>query len=67
MPDAWTGLLVGKMHNKKITYGMLASSVGENVRYVPVELNDARKPANAEERFTAALDELIAEKSAQSE
>ena len=67
MPDAWTGLLVGKMHNKKITYGMLASRLGVTKGYVSMVLNGARKPANAEERFTAAFDELIAEKSAQSE
>lgn len=58
MPDAWTGLLVGKMHNKKITYGMLASRLGVTKGYVSMVLNGARKPANAEERFTAALDEL---------
>ena len=46
---------------------MLASRLGVTKGYVSMVLNGARKPANAEERFTAALDELIAEKSAQSE
>lgn len=39
MPDAWTGLLVGKMHNKKITYGMLASRLGVTKGYVSMVLN----------------------------
>ena len=28
MPDAWTGVLVGKMHNKGVTYEALAAQLG---------------------------------------
>ena len=62
MPAQWTGELVGKMHNHRITYEELAVSLNVTKSYVSMVLNGARNPANAKERFNAALDELIAEK-----
>ena len=43
MPDAWTGVLVGKMHNKGVTYDELAAQLGVSKGYVSMVLNGARK------------------------
>lgn len=61
MPKDWTGDLVGLMHTHRITNKMLANHMGLTDRYVSMVLNGHREPPDAEERFRAALDELIAE------
>lgn len=55
MPDAWTGVLVGKMHNKGVTYDELAAQLGVSKGYVSMVLNGARKPADARQRFNDAF------------
>lgn len=60
--DKWTGELIGKMHNHKVTLQELADHMGMTKGYVSMILNCQRKPPNAEERFNAALNELIAAK-----
>lgn len=60
MPDAWTGVLVGKMHNKGVTYDALAAQLGVTKSYVSMVLNGARKPANACQRFNEAFNAIIA-------
>lgn len=60
--DKWTGELIGKMHNHKVTLQELADQMGMTKGYVSMILNCQRKPPNAEERFNAALDEIIAAK-----
>ena len=62
MPDKWTGEIVGKMHNFRITYDDLASSIGCTKSYISMVLNGKRTPANAEQMFRKAVDKLIAEK-----
>ena len=59
MPDAWTGVLVGKMHNKGVTYDGLAAELGVSKAYVSMVLNGARKPANARQRFNDAFNRII--------
>lgn len=61
MPKDWTGDLVGLMHTHRITNKMLANHMGLTDRYVSMVLNGHREPPDAEQRFRAALDELIAE------
>lgn len=61
MPEKWTGELIGKMHNNKITYDKLAKQLGVTKAYVSMVLNGARNPAEAKERFERALTELIPE------
>ena len=61
MPKKWTGDLVGLMHNHKITIQMLADKLGVTNRYASMVLNGHREPAGAEERFRAAVDDLIAD------
>ena len=56
----WIGSLVGKMHRHKITKSMLADHLGISREYVSMVLNGHREPSDAEERFTRAVDEIIA-------
>lgn len=63
MPAQWTGDLIGKMHNYRITRKQLAEHLGLNEKYVLHILNGRCSPENAEKRFEEALDELIAQKS----
>lgn len=58
----WTGNLVGLMHNEKITNIQLAEKLGVTDRYVSMVLNGHREPDGAEQRFRAAVDELIQER-----
>lgn len=60
MPDAWTGVLIGKMHNKGVTYDALAAQLGVTKSYVSMVLNGARKPANARQRFNDAFNAIVA-------
>ena len=51
----------------RITNNDLAQKLGITKTYVSMILSGERNPPNAEQTFRTALDELIAEKSAQSE
>jgi hypothetical protein len=62
MPAQWTGDMVGKMHNNRVTMTQLAERLGVTKAYVCMVLNGHRSPKGAEQRFMAALDELIKEK-----
>lgn len=62
MPDAWTGVLVGKMHNKGVTYDELAEQLGVSKGYVSMVLNGARKPADARQRFNDAFAAIVESK-----
>ena len=43
MPDAWTGVLVGKMHNKGVTYEALAAQLGVTNAVTPGQTDFAEK------------------------
>lgn len=62
MPAQWTGDLVGKMHNNGVAKVELANKLGVTKAWVSMVLNGHRSPKDAEQRFNAALDELIREK-----
>ena len=62
MPDAWTGVLVGKMHNKGVTHDELAAQLGVSKGYVSMVLNGARKPADARQRFNDAFAAIVESK-----
>ena len=64
MPEKWTGELVGRMHINCITIKELAKHMGIRLEYASMVLNGRRSPSGARERFTQALDELIALKEA---
>lgn len=62
MPAQWTAEIVGKLHAHKVTQGQLAACLQVTPEYVSMVLNGSRRPKNAQERFTAAVEELIAQK-----
>ena len=59
MIPKWTGHLVGKMHNNKVTNIELAAKLGNTPDYISMVLNGKRTPKGARERFEAAVDEII--------
>ncbi len=64
MPAQWTGEIVGKLHANRIPQNKLAAHMGLTPEYVSMVLNGKREPQNAELVFRAALEKLIAEKTA---
>ena len=63
MPEAWTGNLIGKMHNKGITYDDLAAEMGVGKAYISMILNGKRKPPEIRKRMETALEMAIRRKS----
>ena len=59
MKEPWTGDLIGKMHTLEVTQDELAEELGITKSYVSMILNGARSPADAKERFQAALDAIL--------
>lgn len=59
MPEKWTGNLIGKMHNEKITYDEVAAELGVTKAYVSMLLNGTRKPPNIQKRMEAAVNSII--------
>ena len=64
MPEAWTGNLIGKMHNNDITYDELAEEMGVTKSYISMILNGKRKPPGIRKRMECALDSAIHKKNA---
>lgn len=62
MPEAWTGYLIGKMHNHGITYGDLGAKLGITNQYISLILNGFRNPSGIREKMENAVDDLIQEK-----
>lgn len=67
MPEKWTGDLIGKMHNNRITYQELAEEAGITKAYLSMMLNGARNPAKAEEKLNEALSRILERRSNDSE
>ena len=59
MPEKWTGRLIGRMHNERITNEQLANEMGVNKAYISMILNGKRKPPNIQKRMEAALGAII--------
>lgn len=59
MPEEWTGRLVGKMHNERITYEELANELGVTRSYVSMILNGKRSPGGIRQRMEEAVDRLV--------
>lgn len=61
MSAQWTGDIISKLHIYHIKKKQLAERVGVTPEYLSMVLNGHRSPPDAEQRFRAALDALIAE------
>lgn len=59
MPEAWTGNLIGKMHNKGITYDDLAEEMGVTKSYISMILNGKRKPPGIRGRMDTAISTIV--------
>lgn len=55
MVEKWTGRLVGRMHNERVTYDDLAAEMGVTKSYVSMILNGRRKPDGIKDRMEAAF------------
>lgn len=62
MPAQWTAEIVGQMHMFRIAKKDLAKQLDMTPEYISKVLNGHCAPPGAEERFRAALNELIAQK-----
>lgn len=62
MPEKWTGRLIGKMHNNKITFNDLAAELGVSKTYVSMILNGRRSPDGIRGRMESAVDRIIERK-----
>ena len=59
MPETWTGNLIGKMHNKDVTYDELAEEMGVTKSYVSMILNGHRRPPDIRNRMEVAFNRII--------
>ena len=59
MNEKWTGVLIGKMHNERITYLDLANEMSVTKSYISMILNGARKPKGIEKRMKDAFDSIL--------
>ena len=55
MPEKWTGDLVGRMHNAKITQQDIANELGTTKAYISMILNGSKTPNNAQQRLEDAF------------
>lgn len=62
MPEKWTGELVGKMHNFKITQEDIAREMGTTKAYISMILNGSKTPKNAEKRLNDAFESAYRKK-----
>ena len=67
MPEKWTGVLIGKMHNARVSYDDLAAELGLTKGYLAMILNGARKPPNAKALLNAAFDAVVERRSREKE
>ena len=65
MPEKWTGDIVALLHLYRITKLELSLKLGCTAEWVSMVLNGKRSPEGAEEKFRAAVAELIKEREAQ--
>lgn len=59
MPEKWTGRLVGRMHNEKISATELAEEMCVTKSYMSMILQGRRKPPDIQKRCEAALQRII--------
>ena len=59
MPEKWTGDLIGRMHNARVTLEELGNEMGVSKPYVSMILNGLRRPKGAQERFETAFENIV--------
>ena len=59
MNEKWTGNLVGKMHNERVTYQDMADEMSVTKSYISMILNGSRKPKGIKERMEEAFASVV--------
>lgn len=59
MKEKWTGDLIGKMHNERVTYQDMAEEMSVTKSYISMVLNGSRKPKGIRERMESAFASVI--------
>lgn len=59
MPEKWTGRLIGRLHNERITYEDLSNEMGCTKAYISMILNGVRKPEGIRKRMEDAVNSII--------
>lgn len=59
MNEKWTGQLVGRMHNERVTFQEIAEELGVTKSYVSMILNGSRKPKGIKERMETAFSNIV--------
>lgn len=59
MNEKWTGTLIGKMHNERVTYQDLADEMSVTKSYISMILNGSRKPKGIEKRMEDAFSSVL--------
>lgn len=59
MVEKWTGRLVGRMHNERVTYDDLAEELGIKKAYISMILNGKRNPPGIRERIETAFNAVL--------
>lgn len=60
MPEKWTGDLIGRMHNERVTAADLAAELGCTKAYISMIFHGARAPEGAQERLETAFEAILA-------
>lgn len=58
-PERWTGRLVGKMHNERVTLQDMADEMGVTRSYVSQVLNGKKTPSGARDRLEIAFESIL--------
>ena len=67
MNEKWTGVLIGKMHNERVSFVDLADEMGVTKAYVSMILHGARKPKGIEQRMKDAFESILAKRKLETE
>ena len=59
MNEKWTGVLIGKMHNERVTYQEMAEEMGVTKSYISMILNGSRKPKGIRERMEETFSSIL--------
>lgn len=59
MKEAWTGRLIGRMHNEGVTYEDLATELNCSKAYICQILNCRRTPKDAKKRLEGAYKAIL--------
>lgn len=64
MPEKWTGDLIGRMHNERVTFAQIGEELGVTKSYISMVLNGKRKPEGIQQRLEEAYARIIERRSA---